>query len=68
MFHPFKRILKGSERLFKHYFSNKASCVQSGPQEMEKYPLHMIEDGEIFASVNRKNIIIHFLRILFIYS
>uniref|UniRef100_A0A8C3M0M9 COP9 signalosome complex subunit 3 n=2 Tax=Phasianidae TaxID=9005 RepID=A0A8C3M0M9_CHRPC len=33
-----------------------ASRVQlSGPQEAEKYVLHMIEDGEIFASINQKD-------------
>ena len=34
------------------------SCVQSGPQEMENYLLHVIEDGDIFASIasiNQKN-------------
>ncbi|KAG7267448.1 hypothetical protein CRUP_033403 [Coryphaenoides rupestris] len=33
-----------------------ASRVQlSGPQEAEKYVLHMIEDGEIYASINQKD-------------
>nr|XP_033770168.1 COP9 signalosome complex subunit 3 isoform X4 [Geotrypetes seraphini] len=33
-----------------------ASRVQlSGAQEAEKYVLHMIEDGEIFASINQKD-------------
>ncbi|TNN29188.1 COP9 signalosome complex subunit 3 [Liparis tanakae] len=33
-----------------------ASRVQlSGPLEAEKYVLHMIEDGEIYASINQKD-------------
>uniref|UniRef100_A0AAY4DDS0 COP9 signalosome complex subunit 3 n=1 Tax=Denticeps clupeoides TaxID=299321 RepID=A0AAY4DDS0_9TELE len=33
-----------------------ASRVQlSGPQEAEKYVLHMIEDGEIYASINQRD-------------
>ncbi|KAM5263315.1 COP9 signalosome complex subunit 3 isoform X3 [Cebus imitator] len=38
-----------------------ASRVQlSGPQEAEKYVLHMIEDGEIFASINQKDGMVSF--------
>ncbi|XP_056671618.1 uncharacterized protein C1orf21 homolog isoform X1 [Monodelphis domestica] len=38
-----------------------ASRVQLlGPQEAEKYVLHMIEDGEIFASINQKDGVVHF--------
>uniref|UniRef100_A0A8C2H1E2 COP9 signalosome complex subunit 3 n=1 Tax=Cyprinus carpio TaxID=7962 RepID=A0A8C2H1E2_CYPCA len=37
-------------------FRDMASRVQlSGAQEAEKYVLHMIEDGEIYASINQKD-------------
>ena len=41
--------------------SDMASRVQlSGPKEAEKYVLHMIEDGEIFASINQKDGMVRF--------
>ncbi|NXB97507.1 CSN3 protein, partial [Vidua chalybeata] len=51
---------KNIQRLTKTFLTlslqDMASRVQlSGPQEAEKYVLHMIEDGEIFASINQKD-------------
>ena len=38
-----------------------ANRVQlSGPKEAEKYVLHMIEDGEIFATINQKDGMVSF--------
>jgi COP9 signalosome complex subunit 3 len=38
-----------------------ASRVQlSSPKEAEKYVLHMIEDGEIFATINQKDGMVRF--------
>ncbi|XP_047233339.1 COP9 signalosome complex subunit 3 isoform X2 [Girardinichthys multiradiatus] len=51
---------KNIQRLTKTFLTlslqDMASRVQlSGPQEAEKYVLHMIEDGEIYASINQKD-------------
>ncbi|XP_064623892.1 COP9 signalosome complex subunit 3-like [Lineus longissimus] len=41
--------------------SDMASRVQlSGPKEAEKYVLHMIEDGEVFATINQKDGMVSF--------
>ncbi|TRY64551.1 hypothetical protein DNTS_008226 [Danionella cerebrum] len=51
---------KNIQRLTKTFLTlslqDMASRVQlSGPQEAEKYVLYMIEDGEIYASINQKD-------------
>ncbi|XP_061425678.1 COP9 signalosome complex subunit 3 isoform X3 [Lethenteron reissneri] len=51
---------KNIQRLTKTFLTlslqDMANRVQlSGPREAEKYVLHMIEDGEIFASINQKD-------------
>lgn len=51
---------KNIQRLTKTFLtlslSDVASRVQlNGPAEAEKYVLHMIEDGEIFAAINQKD-------------
>lgn len=51
---------KNIQRLTKTFLTlslqDMASRVQlSGAQEAEKYVLHMIEDGEIYASINQKD-------------
>uniref|UniRef100_A0A8C3AT99 COP9 signalosome complex subunit 3 n=1 Tax=Cyclopterus lumpus TaxID=8103 RepID=A0A8C3AT99_CYCLU len=51
---------KNIQRLTKTFLTlslqDMASRVQlSGPLEAEKYVLHMIEDGEIYASINQKD-------------
>uniref|UniRef100_A0AAY4DDM7 COP9 signalosome complex subunit 3 n=1 Tax=Denticeps clupeoides TaxID=299321 RepID=A0AAY4DDM7_9TELE len=51
---------KNIQRLTKTFLTlslqDMASRVQlSGPQEAEKYVLHMIEDGEIYASINQRD-------------
>ncbi|TKC53119.1 hypothetical protein EI555_006617 [Monodon monoceros] len=56
---------KNIQRLTKTFLTlslqDMASRVQlSGPQEAEKYVLHMIEDGEIFASINQKDGMVSF--------
>ncbi|KAM6077769.1 COP9 signalosome complex subunit 3 isoform 3-T3 [Theristicus caerulescens] len=53
----FERALYFYEQTFLTLsLQDMASRVQlSGPQEAEKYVLHMIEDGEIFASINQKD-------------
>lgn len=57
---------KNIQRLTKTFLtlslSDMANRVQlSGPKEAEKYILHMIEDGEIFASINQKDGMVVFL-------
>ncbi|KAK3091308.1 hypothetical protein FSP39_018814, partial [Pinctada imbricata] len=56
---------KNIQRLTKTFLtlslSDMASRVQlSGPKEAEKYVLHMIEDGEIFATINQKDGMVRF--------
>ncbi|CAM1291491.1 COPS3 (predicted), partial [Pycnogonum litorale] len=51
---------KNIQRLTKTFLtlslSDMANRVKlSGPREAEKYVLHMIEDGEIFATINQKD-------------
>ncbi|XP_076331243.1 COP9 signalosome subunit 3 [Tachypleus tridentatus] len=57
---------KNIQRLTKTFLTlsltDMANRVQlSGPKEAEKYILHMIEDGEIFASINQKDGMVVFL-------
>ncbi|XP_077979780.1 COP9 signalosome complex subunit 3-like [Glandiceps talaboti] len=35
-------------------------CQLPGPKEAEQYVLHMIEDGEIYATINKKDGMVHF--------
>ncbi|XP_025720007.1 COP9 signalosome complex subunit 3 isoform X3 [Callorhinus ursinus] len=58
----FERALYFYEQTFLTLsLQDMASRVQlSGPQEAEKYVLHMIEDGEIFASINQKDGMVSF--------
>ncbi|XP_064609422.1 COP9 signalosome complex subunit 3-like [Liolophura sinensis] len=56
---------KNIQRLTKTFLtlslSDMANRVQlSGPKEAEKYVLHMIEDGEIFATINQKDGMVQF--------
>ncbi|MGH0128011.1 UNVERIFIED_CONTAM: hypothetical protein FKN15_062418 [Acipenser sinensis] len=56
---------KNIQRLTKTFLTlslqDMASRVQlSGSQEAEKYVLHMIEDGEIYASINQKDGMVSF--------
>ncbi|KAL5018335.1 hypothetical protein ScPMuIL_004057 [Solemya velum] len=57
---------KNIQRLTKTFMtlslSDMANRVQlSGPQEAERYVLHMIEDGEIFATINQKDGMVRFM-------
>lgn len=56
---------KNIQRLTKTFLTlsltDMANRVQlSGPKEAEKYVLHMIEDGEIFATINQKDGMVRF--------
>ncbi|ESO89010.1 hypothetical protein LOTGIDRAFT_205728 [Lottia gigantea] len=56
---------KNIQRLTKTFLtlslSDMANRVQlSGPKEAEKYVLHMIEDGEIYATINQKDGMVQF--------
>jgi len=56
---------KNIQRLTKTFLTlsltDMANRVQlSGPKEAEKYVLHMIEDGEIFATINQKDGMVSF--------
>jgi len=56
---------KNIQRLTKTFLtlslSDMANRVQlSGPKEAEKYVLHMIEDGEIYATINQKDGMVSF--------
>ncbi|KAK7498299.1 hypothetical protein BaRGS_00010559 [Batillaria attramentaria] len=56
---------KNIQRLTKTFLTlsltDMANRVQlSGPREAEKYVLHMIEDGEIFATINQKDGMVRF--------
>jgi COP9 signalosome complex subunit 3 len=56
---------KNIQRLTKTFLTlslaDMANRVQlSSPQEAEKYVLHMIEDGEIFATINQKDGMVSF--------
>ncbi|GFO38065.1 cop9 signalosome complex subunit 3 [Plakobranchus ocellatus] len=58
-------IKKNIQRLTKTFLTlsltDMANRVQlSGPKEAEKYVLHMIEDGEIFATINQKDGMVRF--------
>lgn len=56
---------KNIQRLTKTFLTlsltDMANRVQlSGPREAEKYVLHMIEDGEIYATINQKDGMVRF--------
>ncbi|XP_021362606.1 COP9 signalosome complex subunit 3-like, partial [Mizuhopecten yessoensis] len=56
---------KNIQRLTKTFLTlsltDMANRVQlSGPKEAEKYVLHMIEDGEIYATINQKDGMVRF--------
>ncbi|XP_012935761.1 COP9 signalosome complex subunit 3 [Aplysia californica] len=58
-------IKKNIQRLTKTFLTlsltDMANRVQlSGPKEAENYVLHMIEDGEIFATINQKDGMVRF--------
>ncbi|XP_059149301.1 COP9 signalosome complex subunit 3-like isoform X2 [Physella acuta] len=58
-------IKKNIQRLTKTFLTlslaDMANRVQlSSPREAEKYVLHMIEDGEIFATINQKDGMVRF--------
>ncbi|BFZ17392.1 hypothetical protein BsWGS_20431 [Bradybaena similaris] len=58
-------IKKNIQRLTKTFLTlsltDMANRVQlAGPRDAEKYVLHMIEDGEIFATINQKDGMVQF--------